>query len=140
MQYFKQILDKANRFRKSTCRNYHKAWRLFNECFIKLDQKPTQWEHRLVLYVTYFMNKWRKPSTIKSYISGIKAVLEMENIYISSNNYQLAALMKACKIRDNVLTVRLPIQKSLLELVMSRLDNYFSVLSQPTLKTLYLAT
>ena len=43
--------------------------------FVRLDSKPECWEDRLILYIGFLIEKNRRSSTIKSYISAIKAVL-----------------------------------------------------------------
>ena len=63
------------RHRSSTQNQYYTVWKLFNEFFIKLDRKPLSWEDRLTLFVGYLVKSGKKSTTIKSYISAIKAVL-----------------------------------------------------------------
>ena len=66
------------RHHKSTRTNYYCVWKTFNEFIIKLDDKPKSWEKRLTLFVAYLKNKNRKSTTIRSYISAIKAVLRVQ--------------------------------------------------------------
>ena len=62
--------------RSTTRRNYFRIWRKFNNFILSLDRKPDQWEDRLILFLGYLINEGRKASTIKSYISAIKSVLQ----------------------------------------------------------------
>ena len=65
---------KMQRNRSSTKANYVKIWRLFNNFVIKLDIMPKNWEDRVFLFVTHLALKGRKSSTIRSYVSAIKAI------------------------------------------------------------------
>ena len=116
--YFEGVLDKLKgcRFRRSTRKNYYKIWKLFNNFFIRLDQKSDSWEHRLVLYVTYLIHIGRESQTISYYISAIRAVLLTEEIEISRESFTLTALVKACKMVNNKLHVRLRITGGLLKI------------------------
>ena len=75
---------------------------------------PETWEDRLIIYITSLVQAQRKPQTISSYISAIKAVLRTGNIIITDKTYTLAALVRACKIKNDTLQVTLTIQKGLL--------------------------
>ena len=81
----------------------------------------------------------RASSTIKSYISVIKSILKSQNIFTSDNSYTLATLVKACKIKNDTLHVRLPIQSSLLHMWMDKVKEYFLQRSQLYLPRLYTA-
>ena len=63
------------RHRGSTQKNYYGIWKNFNKFIIQLDDKSNNWDDRLVLYMAYLIHHQRRSSTIKSYISAIKAVL-----------------------------------------------------------------
>ena len=88
---------KRSRHWESMKRNYIGIWRHFNEFFIRLDIKPISWEDRLNSFVAHLINKNRKSSTIKSYISAIKAVLVDGDIELNEDTYLLNSLIKSCK-------------------------------------------
>ena len=121
---------KGLRFRKSTRKNYYKIWKLFNNFFIRLDQKPKSWEHRLVLYVTYLILIGRESATISSCISAITAVLLTEGIEISRESFTLTVLVKTCKTINDRLHIRLGITKGLLHMIINRVDREFTAKSQ----------
>ena len=102
-----------------------------------MDNKPDSWEDRLVLFVGYLIDKCRKLSTIKSYISAIKAVLKEDGVELNENKYLLASLTKACKLKNDTVQSRFPIQKGLLSLILSKIEVIYD--TQPYLLTLYQA-
>ena len=116
---------KFERNRSSTRKMYYGVWRCFNSFFIKLDDKPSFWEERLTLFVGYLIEQNRKSSTIKSYISAIKAVLREDDVILNEDRYLLTSLTKACKYKNEQVRIRLPIQKSLLRLIIQSMDDLF---------------
>ena len=135
----KQIVEdlKFNRFRYSTRKNYYTVWRSFNEFFVKLDDKPKDWESRLILFIGYLVQEGKKAQTIKSYISGIKAVLKDINVELNEDRFLISSLTNACKLLNNKVRLRLPIQKRLLSLILQEITNLFH--QQPYLNVMYLA-
>ena len=123
--------------RSSTRKMYYCVWRSFNEFFIRLDFKPTSWEDCLILFVGYLIKSKKKSSTIKSYISAIKAILMEDNIQINEDKYLLTSLTKACKYHNDRVCIRLPIQKGLSEIILRQVADYFG--DQPYLSALYKA-
>ena len=128
---------KLQRHRDSTRQNYYGIWKNFNEFFIKLDHKPIDWEDRIVLYVAFLIQNKRKSSTIKSYISAIKAVLFNGGIEIQEDATLLAALTRACKLKNDKHNNRLPIRKSVIKLLVKSVNKLYG--TQPYLNKLYRA-
>ena len=87
--------------------------------------KPKEWEDRLTLFVGYLIQQEKQSSTIKSYISAIKAILREDGIKITEDQYLISSLTKACKIKNDSLTVRFPIQKDVLRLILTNINNTF---------------
>ena len=127
-RYFENVLNKlkGRHFRKLTRKNYYKIWKLFNNFFIRLDQKPDSWEHRLVLHITYLIHIGRESATISSYISAIRAVLLTEGIEIMKDSFTLTALVQACKIVNNKPHIHLGITKGLLHMILDRVEKDFT--------------
>ena len=126
---------KMQQHRDSTRKNYYLIWKIFNRFFIRLDVKPTSWEDRLTLFVGHLIDDNKQSSTVKSYISAIKAVLLMNNIDIAEDRYLLGSLIRACRLRNDVVHTWLPIKKSMLTLILRQLETHFSM--QPYLSVLY---
>ena len=126
---------KTERNRSSTRSNYYCVWKTFNEFFIRLDAKPETWEERLVLFVAYLIENKKKSTTIKSYVSAIKAVLKDDDVFINENRFILNSLIRACRLNNDKVKTRLPIKKNLLELIVFQLETMFD--KQPYLMILY---
>ena len=105
--------------------------------FLRLDVKPLNWEDRLALFVGYLIQSGKQSSTIRSYISAIRAVLKIEGIDINDDVYLLGALTRACKLKNDRIRVRLPLKRSLLNVLIGKLDDLFP--KQPYLVKLYRA-
>ena len=130
---------KTERNRDSTRKMYYAVWRSFNEFFIKLDVKPQSWEDRLILFMGYLINKNRKESTVKSYISAIKAVLRDDNVILNENKYLLSSLTRACRYKNETVRIRLPIQRGLHDIILKLTEEHFQNLGQLYLEKLYRA-
>ena len=135
-----QIVDKLRhqQYRDSTKATYYCVWKTFNEFFIRLDFKPRTWEERLILFVGSLVQNGKQSSTVKSYISTIKAVLREDDVVIDDNLLLLSALTKACRLRNDRVRTRFPIRKGLLLLLLSKIPDAYDS-PQPYLVTLYTA-
>ena len=78
----------------------------------------------------------RKSSTIKSYISAIKAVLKDDGEELNENVYLINALTKACRLNNDIVQTRLPIRKNLIKLLVNQIPKLFAR-PQPFLTLLY---
>ena len=74
---------------------------------------------------------------MQSYISAIKTVLENAGIKISEDRCLLSSLARACRVVNDKVRTRLPIQKSLLTMLIAKTQEKFA--SQPYLSALFLA-
>ena len=71
---------KNQQHRDSTRKNYYTVWKIFNKFYIKLDIKPSNWEGRIQLFIGQMIVENKQSSTIRSYLSALRAVLKSENI------------------------------------------------------------
>ena len=74
---------------------------------------------------------------MKSYISAIKAVLKLDGYDWNDSKILFEVLVKACKLENDSVRRRLPIQIGLLELLLFELQRLYS--GQPYLEKLYQA-
>ena len=76
-QHMESIVSKlmARQHRDFTAKKYLALWWQFNKFVIKLDKKPKFWEDRTTLFIGYLIENGMQSSTMKSYISAIKAML-----------------------------------------------------------------
>ena len=133
------ILDKLKtlRNRDSMRINYHSIWKQFNTFILKLDFVPKFWEDRISLFATHLVHIGSKSTTVKSYVSGIKSVLRDDGYCLNEDRVMLNALTRACKIRSDRVTAKLPIKLKLLEVLIFEANICFA--QQPFLCTLYKA-
>ena len=117
--------------------NYYQIWKTFNQFFIQLDVKPRNWEDRLTLFIAYLLNKRRQSSTIKSYISAIKAVLLNNKIKIKEDKYLLSSLIRAYRLKNDQIKTRLPIGRDLLYAILQSVWNTHINANQIYLAHLY---
>ena len=94
---------------------YYQVWRQFAAFFQRLDYKPRDWEDRITLFIGYLVDNKKQSTTIRSYLSAIRAVLKIDGIKLNEDMFLINALTRACKLRNDVVNTRLPINRSLLE-------------------------
>ena len=116
------------------------VWKLFNKFFVRLDHRPRTWSDRLSLFVAYLVDNNKQASMVKSYISGIKAVLKMNKIKVNEDQYLLSAMIKACKLKGNKKVChRQPIQHGMLAKLLDKINLFYLGIGQPYLAKLYRA-
>ena len=131
---------KRKRFRNSTFKNYYTIWKIFNKFLVRLDYLPLSWENRTVLFCAHMIQKGIKSSTLRNYVSAIKATLVDVGHKWSDDTILLNTLTRACKMENDVLTVRLPIHGKLLEFILFEVEReYYLKMNQPYLSILYKA-
>ena len=119
----------------STTVNYKSVWQSFNKFFLRLDVKPVKWENRLTLFVGYLISENKKSSTIRSYISAIRAMLQNGGYILNEDKVLLNSLTGACKLNNDHLKTRFPIKRGLLYMIMDQIRHIFD--RQPYLSWLY---
>ena len=136
----KRILERLmnQKNKASTSKTYLSIWRQFNKFLINLDEKPPVWEDRVTLFVGYLIDRGIQSSTVKSYVSAIKRILVDDGYEWKDQRILLTSLTRACRLVNDRVYTRLPIQGSLLELILFEVDRHFSVVhNQPYLKLMY---
>ena len=105
---------------------------------IKLDIIPEKWEEKVQLYCTYLThNVGLQSSTIKSYVSAIKHTLVLDGYDWNDRLLLLSTFVKSCKLHNDHVLVRFPIQIGLLELLLLQLEELYQ--TQGYLEALYKA-
>ena len=113
-------------------------WKTFNEFFVKLNRIPNNWETRITLFIGYLIDQGKQSQTIRSYTSALKAVLAEVNMSIYQDEFLLSALTRACKFKNDTGSMRLPIRKGMLRILLDKVFNIY-IDSQPYLAKLYTA-
>ena len=132
-------IDKFSRDQNwdSTKRNYFTIWRLFNKFCVRLDEKPLNWEDRIILFTGHLVESGKKSSTVKSYISAIRAVLRDINISISEDKYIYSRPpSKPANLRMITLSFDCPFEKNCCTLCYNRWTrcSYLRI-NSPTLRS-----
>ena len=109
---------------------YYKIWKNCNRFFLRLAAKPSNWEDRLTLYVGYIISENRKSTTIRSYISAIKAVLQNGGVRLKQDEVLLASLTRACGLKNDTIQMKLPIGKGLLGILVKAVPRIFETEQQ----------
>ena len=90
---------------------------------------------RVVLYAAFLVEKGRQSSTIKSYISAIKFILKADGYEWDNSKMLLQTIVCACRIENDRIKTRYPIQIGLLEILLFEVNREFEF--QPYLRVLY---
>ena len=133
------IIDrlKMKRVRLTTSQNYLAIWRNFNQFLIRLDRMPNSWEDRTALFCAYLIENGSQSQTIKSYVSAIKSILRDDGYPWNEEKILLSSMVRACRLENDRLKCRFPIQKGLFELILFELKRTLD--GQFYLQTLYTA-
>ena len=135
-QLVQKLLSQQNR--SSTLKTYLNIWRQFNNFVISLDVKPDSWEAKTTLYIAYLIDNGKQSASIKTYVSAIKKLLVMDGYQWKDNEVLLNSLTKACRLINDRVKTRLPIQCGFLEMILFEVERYFSN-AQHYLECLYKA-
>ena len=74
---------------------------------------------------------------VKSYISAIKAMLQMNNIKINQEQYFLTSVTRACRLKNDQIKARLLIWKGMLRIILDKTDQHMMRANQPYLSLFY---
>ena len=103
--------------RSSTTQTYLSIWRQFNKFVINLDIKPTSWEDGVTLFIGYKIDNGMQSATVKTYVSAIKKLLVEDGYDWDDQKILLGSLTSACRLINDRVYTRLPIQCGLLEMI-----------------------
>ena len=137
IRYLKAILEnlKFIQNRESTRKNYFSVWRKFNRFVIHLDIRPLLWEERASLFGAFLVDEGIQSSTLKSYMSAIKRILIDDGYPWNDDKLMLSILTRGCRVVNDRVKTRLPIQSGLLDMLLFELHRLLG--SQYYLETLY---
>ena len=133
-----QIVErlKSQQHRDTTRKNYSGIWKLFNSFYLRLDIKPKNWEDRILLFTAYLVETKKQLSTVRSYISAIKAILQEDGRELDTDKFLLSSLTKACKLKNDKIQTRFPIYKGLLSILLTEIQKMYLTKNQPYLALL----
>lgn len=138
---FTRIVERISNdgIQQSTKEMYHSVWCNFNRFLLCFDDLPTSWEDKLVLFATFLADIGTASATVASYMSAIRYVLRQDGVQIDNSSCKLSAIIRACKLHNDVVSVRLPIGLNLLNLILKEMERDFMDKGQPYLSALYRA-
>ena len=99
--------------------------------------KPDTWEDRVTLFVGYKIDQGMQSNAVKSYVSAIKKTLITVGYSWDDKKVMLGALTSACKLVNDRIRTRLPINCNLLELILFELQRVFHKNRQQYIQLLY---
>ena len=100
-------------------------WRKFNNFLICLDKKPPSWEERASLFGASLVDQGIQSSTLRSYMSAIKGILIDDGFQWDNTKLLLSTLIRGCKVVNDCVRTRLPIQKGLLEMILFEIQRIY---------------
>lgn len=138
---FYRIVDRLSNddICEATKQMYHKIWCNFNRFLLCFDDLPTSWEEKLVLYAAFLADIGNASATVSTYMSAIRYVLNHDGVELNDDSCRLASIIRACKLHNDVVSVRLPIGFNLLNLILNEMEEVFMGRGQPYLAALYKA-
>ena len=142
VEYVNTILErlKNKQTRDSTANNYPCVWRQLNKFIINLDYRHNiSWEEKTALFGAYLVDRGVQSSTLKSYFSAIKHFLKQDGYCWVDRKALLSSLVKGCKLENDRVKVRLPIQKGLFEMLLFEIGRFYDNHPQPYLELMYRA-
>ena len=89
-----------------------------------------------MLFIGYLIENKKQSQMVKSYISAIRGVLAEIKVTLNEDQFLLNALTRACKFKNDVANMRLPIRKGMLQVLIHHTFQHF-VMKQPYLVHLY---
>lgn len=139
LKQFWRIVDriKNHKYQESTRLAYHNQWVACNQFLLRFNNLPEDWGDRLVLYAAALAEDGKAPATIKTYISGIRQVLLLDKVQFTDRSFELKAIVRASKLENNKIYVRMPITKQILKGVLKQLAIRYD--QQPYLQAMYRA-
>ena len=107
--------------------SYLSVWRKFNNFLLKLDIRPGLREDRASLFGAHLVDEGFQSTTLRSYMSAIKRILVDDGYPWNDSKLLLSTLIRGCKIVNDRVTTRLPIQCGLLEMILFEVGRLFKI-------------
>lgn len=128
-ELYKRIKEKIVQMhiKESTKKSYHRTWVRMNRFISGFDRLPPTWEDRMEIWAAHLANHKKHSNTIASYMSAIRHVLATDGIFVSSSNFKLAMIIKVCRLHNDVLYIRLPIQIKLLNRMLDFVHDHYVI-------------
>lgn len=138
---FNRVVEKITNddVTQATKKAYHAVWRCFNRFLLAFDDLPTSWEDKMVLYASFLADVGSASSTVASYMSAIRYMLRHDGIEINNKSCRLSSIIRACKLRNDVVSVKRPLRAGMLKLILDKVNYRYQAKGQPYLAAMYKA-
>lgn len=99
----------------STKETYHTIWLGFLRFLDGFKDLPKDWEQKMVMYAAHLGNTGNQAPTVSSYMSAIKYKLKKDGVIIPDKNFEIASIIRTCKIKNNAVFYRCGINKPMMK-------------------------
>ena len=122
-----QIVERLRfqRCRDSTRATYYCVWKVFSKFYFRLDVKPPTWEERIVLLTAFLIDNKLKSTSVRSYLSAIRCIIAEDGIRLNEDWFLINSLTRACKLKNDELTIRFLIHKDLLHSILCKVETHY---------------
>ena len=86
-----------------------KFGKMFSQFYLSLDIKPDTWEEQITLFIAHLIDMNKQSSTIKCYISAVRAILKQDKINLKEDQFLITSLTRAACLKNDCVRLRLPI-------------------------------
>ena len=90
-----------------------------------------------MLFVGHLVHERYQSSIVKSYLSAIRAVLKDDRVKLDEDLYLINSLTKACKLENDQVRTKFPIKRSMLSVLLNKVEKLYLNMNQPYLVSLY---
>ena len=78
-----------------------------------------------MLFAGYLIQEGKKSTTIKCYLSAVRAVLKTQGFKLNEDMYLMSALTRACKLKNDVIKLKSPITRGILDSILNTISELF---------------
>ena len=83
------------------------------------------WEEKAAFFGAFLEDSGVKSTTLRCYFSAIKNILTRDSYHWDDNKVLLSSLIRGCKIKNNVVRTKIPIQGHLLEMLLFEVERKY---------------
>lgn len=94
---------------------YHLVWRQFLNFLGGFKNLPELWEQKMVMFAAHLGNEGCQPGTVSSYMSAIRYKLRKDGVDIPDKNFEIASIIRTCKMKNNRVFYRCGITKPMMK-------------------------
>lgn len=104
---------------------YHTVWNQFLQFLDGFKNLPSLWEQKMVMFAAHLGNQGTQASTVGSYMSALRYKLRKDGVEIPDKNFEIASIIRTCKIKNNAVHYRCGISKNMLKELLQTVKKHF---------------